>query len=218
MSAAAVDSPESLERVDPIAIVGVGCRFPGANGPREYWELIREGRCAVREVPEHRVELGFNIHDVLDPRPGTPGKIASPLYGFVDHPELFDPTAFGLTPRDAVGMEPQQRLVVEVVWDALADAGIPVESLEGERVAVMIGHMAEDYSREQIAVLGEEDALSGQRLVAHVVLLGEARDARAALEQHARARLAAYKQPRRYVFHAELPKSPLGKLLREALR
>ena len=149
-------SDTDVGRVEPIAIVGIGCRFPGADGPAAFWDLIREQRCSVREVPEHRVELGFNIHDVLDTRPGMPGKIASPLYGFVDHPELFDPLPFGLTPRDAVGMEPQQRLVVEVVWDALADAGIPVESLEGERVAVMIGHMAEDYSREQIAALGEE--------------------------------------------------------------
>jgi polyketide synthase 12/myxalamid-type polyketide synthase MxaB/epothilone polyketide synthase D len=141
---------------DPIAIVGIGCRFPGADGPAEFWKLIRDGGFAVREVPEHRVELGFNIHDVYDPRPGTPGKIGSPRYGFLDHPELFDPLPFGLTPRDAVGMEPQQRLVVEVVWNALEDAGIPPDSLEGERVAVMIGHMAEDYSREQIAVLGEE--------------------------------------------------------------
>lgn len=140
----------------PIALVGIGCRFPGANGPVEFWDLIRDGRCAVRAVPDHRVELGFNIHDVYDPRPGIPGKIASPRYGFLDHPELFDPLPFGLTPRDAVGMEPQQRLVIEVVWDALEDAGIPPDSLEGERVAVMIGHMAEDYSREQIAVLGED--------------------------------------------------------------
>jgi len=139
----------------PIALVGVGCRFPGATGVGEFWDLIRSGRSGVRYVPDHRVELGFNT-DVIDPRPGRPGRITSARCGFLDHPELFDPRAFGLTPRDAVAMEPQQRLVVEVVWDALEDAGIVPESLEGERVAVLFGHMAEDYSREQIAVLGEE--------------------------------------------------------------
>jgi len=142
--------------VPPIALVGIGCRFPGARGPRELWQLLREGRNAVREVPEHRAELGFNIDEVYDPRPGVPGRISSRRAGFLDHLELFDPQAFGLSPRDAVGMEPQQRLACEVVWDALEDAGIPVESLQGERVAVMFGHMAEDYSREQIAVLGED--------------------------------------------------------------
>ena len=57
--------------VAPIAIVGIGCRFPGARGPRELWRLLREGRNAVREVPEHRAELGFNIDEIL---PGTPGR------------------------------------------------------------------------------------------------------------------------------------------------
>ncbi len=142
--------------VAPIAIVGIGCRFPGARGPRELWHLLREGRNAVREVPEHRRLLGFNIDEVYDPRPGIPGKISSRRAGFLDHPERFDPQAFGLSPRDAIGMEPQQRLACEVVWDALEDAGIPVESLMRERVSVMFGHMAEDYSREQIAVLGED--------------------------------------------------------------
>jgi myxalamid-type polyketide synthase MxaE and MxaD len=142
--------------VAPIAIIGIGCRFPGARGPRELWQMLRDGVNAVREVPEHRVALGYNIDDVYDPRPGVPGKISSRRAGFLDHPELFDPQAFGLSPRDAAAMEPHQRLACEVVWDALEDAGIPVESLMGERVSVMFGHMAEDFSREQIAVLGED--------------------------------------------------------------
>jgi myxalamid-type polyketide synthase MxaE and MxaD len=142
--------------VAPIAIIGIGCRFPGARGPRELWQMLRDGVNAVREVPDHRVELGYNIDDVYDPRPGVPGKISSKRAGFLDHPELFDPQAFGLSSRDAAAMEPHQRLACEVVWDALENAGIPVESLMAERVSVMFGHMAEDFSREQIAVLGED--------------------------------------------------------------
>ncbi len=143
-------------RAEPIAIIGIGCRFPGARGPDELWRMLREGRHGIREVPPHRVELGFNIDEIYDPRPGTPGKISSKMAGFLDHPELFDPFVFGLSPRDAVAMEPHQRFALEAVGDALDDAGIPHDSLMGERVAVIFGRMAEDYSREQIAVLGED--------------------------------------------------------------
>jgi acyl transferase domain-containing protein/NADPH-dependent curcumin reductase CurA/acyl carrier protein len=107
-------------------------------------------------VPQHRIDLGYDIEHFYDPRTKLPGRVSLPRAGFVDHPELFDPIAFGLSPRDAISMETQQRLMVEVTWDALEDAGIPPDSLQGERVAVLIGHMAEDYTREQIAVQGED--------------------------------------------------------------
>jgi len=142
---------------EPIAIIGIGLRFPGgARGPEQFWRMLREGRSGISEPPQHRVELGFNIDDIYDPRPGTPGKISSKLAGFLDHPELFDPFVFGLSPRDAVAMEPHQRYAMEVVFDALDDAGIPHDALMGERVAVIFGRMNEDYSREHIAVLGED--------------------------------------------------------------
>ncbi|HEU4430073.1 MAG TPA: polyketide synthase, partial [Myxococcota bacterium] len=142
---------------EPIAIIGIGLRFPGGTrGPDAFWQMLREGRSGISEPPAHRVELGFNIDEIFDPRPGTPGKISSKLAGFLDHPELFDPFVFGLSPRDVVAMEPQQRYALEVVFDALDDAGIPHDSLMGERVAVIFGRMNEDYSREHIAVLGED--------------------------------------------------------------
>jgi acyl transferase domain-containing protein/acyl carrier protein len=142
---------------EPIAIIGIGLRFPGgARGPDAFWQMLREGRSGISEPPAHRVELGFNIDEIYDPRPGAPGRISSKLAGFLDHPELFDPFVFGLSPRDVVAMEPQQRYALEVVFDALDDAGIPHDSLMGERVAVIFGRMNEDYSREHIAVLGED--------------------------------------------------------------
>jgi acyl transferase domain-containing protein len=165
------------ESCKPIAIVGIGCRFADARGPDEFWEIVRSGRNTVREVPPHRIELGFDIDHFYDPRPGIPGKISSRLGGFLEHPELFDPGAFGLSPRDAVGMEPQQRLMVEVTWDALEDAGIVPERLVGERVAVILGFMAEDYSRQRTASLGEEpvfrsyDVFTGGG-ISHAVLSG----------------------------------------------
>jgi acyl transferase domain-containing protein/acyl carrier protein len=142
---------------EPIAIVGIGLRFPGgARGHEAFWQMLREGRSGISEPPAHRIELGFNLDEIYDPRPGTPGKISSKLAGFLDHPELFDPFVFGLSPRDVVAMEPQQRYALEVVFDALDDAGIPHDALMGERVAVIFGRMNEDYSREHIAVLGED--------------------------------------------------------------
>lgn len=142
---------------EPIALIGIGCRYPGVHGPLSFWDLIRSQRSTVSPPPEHRIALGYDIARYFDPRPRVPGRISSPFAGFLEHPDQFDPAPFGLSPRDVRAMEPQQRLMVEVVWDALVDAGIPPISLRGERVAVMLGHMAEDYSRERIAVLGEEN-------------------------------------------------------------
>ena len=141
---------------DGIAIIGIGCRYPGVHGPLGFLDLIRSDRSTVSAPPEGRIALGYDIDRYLDPRPRVPGKISSPYAGFLDEPEQFDPAPFGLMPRDVRAMEPQQRLMLEVTWDAFQDAGIPPDSLQGERVAVMIGHMIEDYSRERIAVLGEE--------------------------------------------------------------
>jgi len=144
-----------LAKSDPIAVVGIGCRYADARGPAEFWEIVRSGRNTVRDAPQHRIDLGYDIDHFYDPRLRIPGKISSIKAGFLEHPELFDPAAFGIAPRDALTMEPQQRLMVEVTWDALEDAGIVPESIMGERVAVMFGYMAEDYSRERTGVLGE---------------------------------------------------------------
>ena len=141
---------------DGIAIIGIGCRYPGVHGPRDFLELIRSDRSTVSAPPASRIEHGYDIDRYLDPRARVPGKISSPYAGFLDHIEQFDPAPFGLIPRDVRAMEPQQRLMLEATWDALMDAGIPADSLQGERVAVIIGHMIEDYSRERIAVLGED--------------------------------------------------------------
>ena len=141
---------------DGIAIIGIGCRYPGVHGPLDFLDLIRSDRSTVSAPPASRIEHGYDIDRYLDPRARVPGKISSPYAGFLDHIEQFDPAPFGLIPRDVRAMEPQQRLMLEATWDALMDAGIPADSLQGERVAVIIGHMIEDYSRERIAVLGED--------------------------------------------------------------
>ncbi|MCH2187708.1 acyltransferase domain-containing protein, partial [Myxococcota bacterium] len=141
---------------DGIAIIGIGCRYPGVHGPLDFLDLIRSDRSTVSAPPASRIQHGYDIDRYLDPRARVPGKISSPYAGFLDHIEQFDPAPFGLIPRDVRAMEPQQRLMLEATWDALMDAGIPADQLQGERVAVIIGHMIEDYSRERIAVLGED--------------------------------------------------------------
>lgn len=162
---------------EPIAIVGIGCRYADARGPSELYEIVRARRNTVRDAPAHRVELGYDIEHFYDPRPRIPGKISSKKAGFLEHPELFDPEAFGIAPRDALTMEPQQRLMIEVTWDALDDAGIPIDSIAGERVAVILGYMAEDYSRERAGVLGEAAVYRGHDVftvggMSHAVLSG----------------------------------------------
>ena len=170
-------SEPSAPAGESIAIVGIGCRYADARGPSEFWEICRSGRNTVRDAPRHRVELGYDLDHFYDPRPRIPGKISSKKGGFLEHPELFDPAPFGIAPRDALTMEPQQRLMVEVTWDALDDAGIVAESLAGERVAVILGYMAEDYSRERSGVLGEEAVFRGHDVftvggMSHAVLSG----------------------------------------------
>ena len=162
---------------DSIAVIGIGCRYADARGPEEFWEIVRSGRNTVRDAPQHRIELGYDIDHFYDPRPRIPGKISSKKGGFLEHPELFDPAAFGIAPRDALTMEPQQRLMVEVTWDALEDAGIVPEQIAGERVAVILGYMAEDYSRERAGVLGEAAVYRGHDVftvggMSHAVLSG----------------------------------------------
>ena len=166
-----------VDSTEPIAIVGIGCRYADTRGPAEFWELVRSGRNTVRDVPQHRIDLGYDIDHFYDPRPRIPGKISSKKGGFLEHPELFDPSAFGIAPRDALTMEPQQRLMIEVAWDALEDAGIVPDSIVGERVAVMLGYMAEDYSRERTGVLGEAAVFRGHDVftvggMSHAVLSG----------------------------------------------
>jgi acyl transferase domain-containing protein/NADPH:quinone reductase-like Zn-dependent oxidoreductase/acyl carrier protein len=170
-------NPSDKTTHEPIAIVGIGCRYADARGPDEFWEIVRSGRNTVRDVPQHRIELGYDIDHFYDPRPRIPGKVSSKKGGFLEHPELFDAEAFGIAPRDALTMEPQQRLMIEVTWDALEDAGIVPASLMGERVAVILGYMAEDYSRERTGVLGEAAVFRGHDVftvggMSHAVLTG----------------------------------------------
>jgi acyl transferase domain-containing protein/NADPH:quinone reductase-like Zn-dependent oxidoreductase/acyl carrier protein len=127
--------------IEPIAIIGIGCRFPGASGPSAFWELLCNGVDAITEIPPDR----FDINTYYDPRPGAPGKIATRWGGFLDQVDLFDAGFFGLAPREASRMDPQQRLLLEVAWEAMENAGQLPSKLNGSRTGVFIGMCYNDY-------------------------------------------------------------------------
>ncbi|MBD3305128.1 acyltransferase domain-containing protein [candidate division KSB3 bacterium] len=137
---------ESLEyaRTEPIAIIGLGCRFPGnADTPEKFWHLLHDGVDAITEVPPDR----WNIDDYYDPDPDVPGKMHIRHGGFVGHLKEFDAQFFGISPREAVSLDPQQRLLLEVCWEALEHAAIAPESLTESQTGVFIGICGSNYSQ-----------------------------------------------------------------------
>jgi len=129
--------------MDALAIIGIGCRFPSAEGPDEFWRLLRNGVDAIREVPAER----WDIDALFDPDPDVPGRMSSRWGGFIDHPYAFDNTLFGLSEREARETDPQQRLLLEVAWHALEHAGYPREALRGSRTGVYVGISNPDFGR-----------------------------------------------------------------------
>src|SRR5262249_51615308 len=104
---------------DTIAVVGLGCRFPGAPTVEAYWRNLRAGVCSFREVPAQR----WSIEEHFDPQRNLAGKTSSKWGAFVDDIDMFDPAFFGISPREARDMDPQQRLLLELSWETLEDAG-----------------------------------------------------------------------------------------------
>ena len=127
---------------EPIAVVAVSCRFPGAPNPEAFWDLLSGGVDAIREVPEDR----FDIDEFYDPDPDAAGKTYTRSGGFLDEIDGFDPEFFGISPREAVWIEPQQRLMLETVWEGLERAGFAPSALRGSRTGVFVGVAANEYA------------------------------------------------------------------------
>ncbi|MFD2767405.1 type I polyketide synthase [Micromonospora eburnea] len=127
----------------PVAVVGIGCRFPGANGLTQFWQLLSSGGDAITEVPASR----YDIDAYHDPRPGTPNRIVSRGGGFLDQIDRFDAGFFGVAPREAERMDPQQRLLLETAAEAMADAGLTRDRLSTVRAGVYIGGMSSAYGQ-----------------------------------------------------------------------
>ena len=137
---------------EPIAIVGIGCRFPGrADSPEAFWRNLRTGSDAIAEVPPER----WDIERYYDPNPEAPGKMTTRWGGFIAAVDRFDAESFGITPREARSMDPQQRLLMEVAREALANAGhARLEELEGSATGVFVGIATDDYAQMQMAAQG----------------------------------------------------------------
>jgi thioester reductase-like protein len=136
---------------EPIAIIGIGCRLPGGiNDPDGFWRVLRDGLDVVTEIPPDR----WDVRKFYDPEAGKPGKINTRWGGFVQGIDLFDAGFFGISPREAARMDPQQRLLLEVAWNALEDAGLPVERLAARGcggAGVFVGISGIDYAQLQVS-------------------------------------------------------------------
>jgi acyl transferase domain-containing protein/acyl carrier protein len=134
----------SVDRPEPIAIVGIGCRFPGrVNGPEAFWQLLCDGVDAITEIPSDR----WSIPSFYNREAGTPGKTNAKWGGFVDGIDKFDAGFFGISPREAASMDPQQRILLEVAYEAIEDAGETLERLSGSNTGVFVGISTNDYNQ-----------------------------------------------------------------------
>jgi acyl transferase domain-containing protein/NADPH:quinone reductase-like Zn-dependent oxidoreductase/acyl carrier protein len=137
-----------IVRAEPIAVVGIGCRFPGgADSPEAYWNLLRDGVDAVGDVPADR----WDVDALYDPDPAAPGKMSARSGGFLREVDRFDAHYFGILRREAERMDPQQRLFLEVAIEALDHAGLPRERLAGSATGVFIASYYNDYTLMQLA-------------------------------------------------------------------
>ncbi|HSU65471.1 MAG TPA: beta-ketoacyl synthase N-terminal-like domain-containing protein, partial [Tepidisphaeraceae bacterium] len=126
---------------EPIAIIGIGCRFPGAADPRQFWSLLSEGREAIGPLPPGR----WDAEAFFDTNPATPGKMPCRVGGYLEGIDLFDPGFFGISADEARAMDPQQRLMLEVAWEAIELAGIAPKSLAGTDAGVFVGVSSLNY-------------------------------------------------------------------------
>ena len=143
---------------EPIAIVGMACRFPGGgDSPQEFWRLLCDRVDAVQEVPADR----WAIDDYYDPDPTAPLKMNTRCGAFLNRIDEFDAEFFGISPREAVRVDPQHRLLLEVAWAALEDAGLPASRIAQTKTGVYVGVIGSDYALMQARDLADMDVFTG---------------------------------------------------------
>jgi len=140
----ALESAQPAPTDQPIAVIGMACRFPGgADTPDAYWQLLQQGRDAISEIPSDR----WDVNTYYDPEVDASGKMTTRWGGFMSQVDQFDPALFGITPREAITMDPQQRIMLEVCWEALERAGYAPDGLAGSATGVFVGACNSDYAQ-----------------------------------------------------------------------
>jgi myxalamid-type polyketide synthase MxaE and MxaD len=140
---ATVATHSSAPSSEPIAIIGIGCRFPHVNNAETFWRLLCDGVDLITEVPPDR----WDRDTFYDANPNARGKMVSRYGAFIDQPDMFDAQFFGILPREAIHLDPRQRLALETAWEALEDAGIAPDSLAGSDTGVFMATLRDDYDR-----------------------------------------------------------------------
>lgn len=147
---------------EPIALVGIGCRLPGARGPAEFWRAVREGRDEVTPIPASRFDT--RVYQAAAYEDGR-SLLTSTHGGFLDQVESFDAEFFNISPYEAARMDPQQRIFLETAWEAVEDAGLTAERLAGTRTGVYTAHLADSYwSKLHRAGVWDVHAMIGSKI------------------------------------------------------
>ncbi len=155
-------------RTEPVAIVGMGLRFPGgAVDAESYWQILRDGVDAVDEIPADR----WPVDEFYDAEPQQPGRMRTRWGGFLDRVDQFDYEFFGISRREALAMDPQQRLALEVSWEALENAGHAPTALAGSRTGVFLGVCSNDFATENFSGIEDITAYASTG-TAHSVVTG----------------------------------------------
>lgn len=138
-------SENTAKSEEAIAIIGIACRFPGANDYQQFWANLEQGVNSITEIPSNRWEL----ENFYSPTPDTPNKSISKWGGFIENADKFDAVFFGISPREATRIDPQQRLMLELSWSCIEDAGYSPTSFSGKPVGVFVGVCNFDYKELQ---------------------------------------------------------------------